>query len=757
MATVTTSGTFPAAVNGFGMTGEWRWSSTATDAQQAANKSTLTVSLYVNKNSGSTTLSDNFRGNITINESVQPYGPTRWSLSAVTTNILIISREVEITHDANGSKSIPVSGNYGDTGPPPLASWTSSAGSATIPLYDFTRLPNIPGTLPSGSAPSISNKTATSLTLLSAVSTPLSPAGPAITYQYQVRSSTNNGVTWSAWSAATPMATPPSGTSISGLNATTSYQYQTRATSTEGDSAWSPTATASPLPAFTSVGLAGNITTLPDTGTFSVAYTGTVAATNATSIAVQTGSLPPGLTTSSATVSGTTTLTISGTPTAPGVFPVTFRATGPGGTADSGTQYFTIGAAGPWVYSDDDPTGIDVTNVSVAAFNEFYNLATLTTGTHGITEKNQPITISEIEGTYSLLNVDTWVYSIPNSTSLTILVPLAFPTGSEEVTATIKKYYSRAELKVFLGGWNEQTNPATQILLNVKYAGGLWVACGRGTSVFTSEDGVSWAARSTPSTSEYIMDVDYGLIDGVEGWIAFDQLGNKLTSFDASTWTLTSSIFGSQSEPVRRVRYADGLWVTAGGGGKIASSSDGLSWTVRTSGTSTVLYGLEYGDGVWIADGNTTVTSGDGITWSAVPGGTGVVRANAIGYSDGRFVAVGNSGEIATSDDAGVTWVSRSSGVTNALWGVSNFGTTWIAVGGNVLISQNNGVTWAINEPELGVAGWWGVDFDESGLALVVGQGGKIATYGTFQKSAFMRIYDPTYTDGAGSNWRPLS
>lgn len=332
MATVSTSGTFAAAVNGSGMTGYWAWSDSATDAQQAANKSTVTVSLYVSKNSGSTTSSDNFIGYITINGNRQDFGRTRWSISAVTTNLLIITRSLEITHDANGSKSIAVSGDYGDDpdGPPPLASWTSSAGSATIPLYDFTRAPNTPA-----SAPTIV-RNGTSLTLTSAVSAPLSPVGPAISYEYHYRTSTN-GTSWSSWipssSTGTAMATPPSSTSITGLSATTFYQYQTRAKSSEGNSAWSASATAYVIPSFQNVDGSGNITTLPDVAIFSVPFAGTVSATNADSISITSGtSLSSlGLTTTSSTVSGTTTLTISGSPTSAGLYTFRYTATGPGG------------------------------------------------------------------------------------------------------------------------------------------------------------------------------------------------------------------------------------------------------------------------------------------------------------------------------------------------------------------------------------------------------------------------------------------
>lgn len=560
------------------------------------------------------------------------------------------------------------------------------------------------------------------------------------------------------------MATPPSATAISGLSLTKYYQYQTRAKSSEGFSAWSASATAYSPPVFQNTDVSGNITTFPDTATFGLPFNGTISATNADSITL-TASTPAGttlssigLTTTSSTVSGTTTLTIGGAPTNPGVYTFQFTATGPGGTTVSSIQTLAVAASAPWVKIDPVVTAIEGAIIEASSYPG-QTLATVAALGHTITEKNQPITISDIEGTFSGLN-GTWsVLSSVPGVSVSFLTTLS-PTTEELTTGNLTVDYTRGSVKVFATGWVPQTSGATGTLLQTKYAGGLWLACGQGTSIFSSADGITWASNSTPSTAAYIMDVDYGSIDGVDGWIAFDQQGNKLTSFDGATWTLTSSIFGAQAEPVRRVRYANSLWVTVGGGGKIATSANGLDWTVQTSGVSTVLYGLAYGDGKWIADGNSTVVSTDGITWTSAT----AIPANAIRYSGGRFVAVGPAGAISTSDDGGTTWVSRTSGVTTPLWGISNFETTWIAVGGGagstsnlVLISTDNGTTWTVNQPTLGVTAIWGVDFNDDGLALVTGNSGKVATFGLIQRNAFMRVYDLTYTDASGTHWRPLA
>jgi hypothetical protein len=81
----------------------------------------------------------------------------------------------------------------------------------------------------------------------------------------------------------------------------------------------STSATLTPYPIISSL-------TVPSSGSVGTAYTGSIAAHNAVSYSVASGAIPTGLTLN------TTTGAITGTPTVPGVFTFTLRATGPTGT-----------------------------------------------------------------------------------------------------------------------------------------------------------------------------------------------------------------------------------------------------------------------------------------------------------------------------------------------------------------------------------------------------------------------------------------
>ena len=62
-------------------------------------------------------------------------------------------------------------------------------------------------------------------------------------------------------------------------------------------------------------------------------------------------------------------------------------------------------------------------------------------------------------------------------------------------------------------------------------------------------------------------------------------------------------------------------FVSVGNSGTILTSSDGISWTKRTSGKWEYLNGVTYGNGLFVTDGNsgTILTSPDGNTWIKEP------------------------------------------------------------------------------------------------------------------------------------------
>jgi hypothetical protein len=97
------------------------------------------------------------------------------------------------------------------------------------------------------------------------------------------------------------------------------------------------------------------------------------------------------------------------------------------------------------------------------------------------------------------------------------------------------------------------------------------------------------------------------------------------------------------------------LYVVVGASGTILTSTDSVTWTSRTSGFANELYAVAYGNGVFVAVGDSysssdysVIQSTDGINWSTVTHSPTQKQYRDIIWSNSRFgfVAVGYSGVI---------------------------------------------------------------------------------------------------------------
>ena len=77
------------------------------------------------------------------------------------------------------------------------------------------------------------------------------------------------------------------------------------------------------------------------------------------------------------------------------------------------------------------------------------------------------------------------------------------------------------------------------------------------------------------------------------------------------------------------------MYIVVGASGTILTSSDGSSWTERTSGVTVNLNGISYGDELYVVVGSsgTIITSSDGTTWTERTSGT-TNQLNAVTFSE---------------------------------------------------------------------------------------------------------------------------
>jgi len=269
--------------------------------------------------------------------------------------------------------------------------------------------------------------------------------------------------------------------------------------------------------------------------------------------------------------------------------------------------------------------------------------------------------------------------------------------------------------------WTGRTAPESNQWESVAFGNGLFVAVGwNGThAVMTSSDGVTWTARSAPS-SEW-RGVTYG--NGLFVAVADDGTARVMTSPDGITWTARTPAAVDQWVAVT---YGNGLFVAvASSSNNVMTSSDGITWTARTGTAVNYWHAVTYGNGVFVAVANSggVMTSPDGITWTSR---TAAEANNWFGvtYGNGLFVAVSNNGtnRVMTSPD-GVTWTARSAPAeawqSDVTYGNGNF----VAIAQNYVMYSTDGTIWALR-PSNSWIGFRGIAYGNGKFVATGGNGG---------------------------------
>ncbi len=274
-----------------------------------------------------------------------------------------------------------------------------------------------------------------------------------------------------------------------------------------------------------------------------------------------------------------------------------------------------------------------------------------------------------------------------------------------------------------------QPGSAQETVNALAYGNGTFVGVGASGSVATSPDGSTWTQNTvTGAGSLYGVTFDNGLFvaDGESGLVATSPDGiNWATDFD--NFGLTGQLYESASyangkiflagqngtnvtlnwpNDLNAVASENGVSVAVGGQGLIVSSTDSITWTRQTSGTTNTLRAVVPGTVahefafVAFGDQGTVAWSRNGVSWTQ--GGTGKTNGlyAAVSTADHTFVAVGAGGAVFTSTD-GMNWAAGNSGTNVTLRGLG-YNTSYanpgllVAVGddGTILTSPDSGLTW---------------------------------------------------------------
>lgn len=200
---------------------------------------------------------------------------------------------------------------------------------------------------------------------------------------------------------------------------------------------------------------------------------------------------------------------------------------------------------------------------------------------------------------------------------------------------------------------------------------------------------------------------------------------------------------GGTSDPIGTVKIAtseptDGDWLPCDG--KLRAKADFPDLAARLGHVDKMavngysgwgwaeVRGIAYGNGQFVAVGQSgkLATSSDGKAWVNRNGGFQGSSIYGVAYGNGLFVAVGSSGKLATSSD-GAVWTQRQSSFeAPTIWSVTYGNGLFIAVGDSgKLTTSSDGVNWM--PVATGAAHLYGITYG-NGLFVAVGQSGTIVT-----------------------------
>ena len=199
------------------------------------------------------------------------------------------------------------------------------------------------------------------------------------------------------------------------------------------------------------------------------------------------------------------------------------------------------------------------------------------------------------------------------------------------------------------------------------YGNGYYVTAA--SSLYKSTDAIHWSQEFNPGgVGGTIRGVVFNANGGPNGeglFVASDFGGGFRTSTDTLSWSIRS---GPDAQYALRMTYDSTLdfYVAVGNGGKVVASTDSIHWVYRTFVNTNTLSNISSANGMYLIEqGNAWST--DTIHWE-IKNTTGL---NGLGYDmiyDDSFGwgVVGAIGRIATSTDT-IVWTRRTSGSTTTI------------------------------------------------------------------------------------------
>ena len=256
-----------------------------------------------------------------------------------------------------------------------------------------------------------------------------------------------------------------------------------------------------------------------------------------------------------------------------------------------------------------------------------------------------------------------------------------------------------------------------------------WTLTGPGTLSATSGTDVIYTAPTTTPGNEAATATITANASGVSRQT---QIALAETAGPGHHWSTVLAPGATWND----VKWGGGRFVTVSAHGQIVSSSDGTHWTHADSPDHTIWRAVAWGGAAgWVALGSDQriATSPDGLTWTVQPTLPADPAPGALAFGNGVFVVTNTSGSWVSTD--GKTWTA----VAAKLWGIAFGNGVFVGVAANGPVASADGRTWPA-EASAAIA----ASYSSDGVAF-----GK----GTFVASSGGTL--STSTDG--STWTPVT
>lgn len=187
-------------------------------------------------------------------------------------------------------------------------------------------------------------------------------------------------------------------------------------------------------------------------------------------------------------------------------------------------------------------------------------------------------------------------------------------------------------------------------LYGATYGNGTYVLVGRNMTILTATNldlscagqltNCNWTTRVSGGDKDLL-----GLTYGNGIFVAVSDSQISMTSINGDAWTTNSVPQGY----FRAVTFGHDLFVGVGLGG-VFTSTNGVSWIKRGAGGASLLTGIAFGNGTFVAVGieGTVLVSTNGVAWTKKTIPTTATLTGAA-YGNGTFVVTGLGGVILQS------------------------------------------------------------------------------------------------------------